>query len=101
MKEELGPWVGEQGQRPGTLKSVSLIRSHAAAGTIPEFDLQVDKRSVRISGTELRQVLSGRGLYSPQFTIADRGRTVEIAGRGHGHGVGLCQWGARGQALEG
>lgn len=27
--------------------------------------------------------------------------TVSIVGRGRGHGVGLCQWGARGMATEG
>jgi stage II sporulation protein D (peptidoglycan lytic transglycosylase) len=27
--------------------------------------------------------------------------TVSIAGRGRGHGVGLCQWGARGMATDG
>ncbi len=101
MQKELESWFRENGQKPGSLKTVSLVRSQAPAGTIPEFDLKVDQRSVRISGFELRQVLSGRGIYSPRFTIADRGRTFEFAGIGHGHGVGLCQWGARGQALEG
>jgi stage II sporulation protein D len=27
--------------------------------------------------------------------------TVSIAGAGRGHGVGLCQWGARGLAADG
>lgn len=101
MQKELEPWLREKGQKPGALKAVSLVRSNAAGGALPEFDLQLDKRSVRISGSELRQILGGHGLYSPRFTIADKGRLFEIAGRGHGHGVGLCQWGARGQALEG
>jgi stage II sporulation protein D len=68
---------------------------------LPEFDLTVDKQSLRISSSELRQLLSGQGLYSPRFTIDDKGRKLQISGRGHGHGVGLCQWGSRGQALEG
>ncbi|MBI3862158.1 MAG: SpoIID/LytB domain-containing protein, partial [Planctomycetia bacterium] len=101
MQKELDPWLKEKGQPTGALKTVSLVRATGGGATIPEFDVRSGKQSVRISGSELRVLLSGRGLYSPQFTIADRGRVLEISGRGHGHGVGLCQWGARGQALEG
>jgi stage II sporulation protein D len=101
MQKELEPWFKEKGQNPGPLKTVSLARPNPAAGTLPEFDIRTGKQSARISGGELRQLLAGRGLYSPRFTIVDTGRVFEIAGRGHGHGVGLCQWGARGQALEG
>ena len=35
-------------------------------------------------------------------TIVDRPREIEFTGgRGLGHGVGLCQWGAQGKALRG
>jgi stage II sporulation protein D len=101
MQKELEPWIREKGGNPGPLKTVTLARSSPSVGTLPEFDVRTGKQSVRISGSELRQLLSGRGLYSPRFTIEDRGKVFEINGRGHGHGVGLCQWGARGQALEG
>ena len=101
MQKELGPWLREKGQNPGAFKTVSTARTDAPPGKLPEFDVRAGKQSVRISGSELRQILSGRGLYSPRFTIEDAGRGFEIAGRGHGHGVGLCQWGARGLALEG
>ena len=101
MQKELAPWFREKGQTPGPIRSVSLVRTSASPGTLPEFDVRTGKQSARISGNELRQLLSGRGLYSPRFTIEDKGKVFEIAGRGHGHGVGLCQWGARGQALEG
>ena len=101
VQKELEPWLREKGRKPGTLKTVSLARSNPSGGGLPEFDVTVDKQSTRISGPELRQLLSGRGLYSPRFTIEDKGRKLLVNGRGHGHGVGLCQWGSRGQALEG
>ena len=101
LQRELGPWLREHGRKPGTLKTVSLARSNPSEGALPEFDVTVDRQSLRISGTELRQLLTGRGLFSSRFTIVDEGKKLQINGRGHGHGVGLCQWGARGQALEG
>jgi stage II sporulation protein D len=88
------------GVKPGTLKSVSLVRPQGGS-TLPEFDLRAERQTVRVSGAELRQALGGRGLYSPRFTIEDKEKTYLISGRGHGHGVGLCQWGARGLALAG
>ena len=101
FERELEPWLREKGQKLGPLKTVSLAPTKPSAGTLPEFDVRSGRQSVRISGSELRQLLSDRGLYSPRFRIEDRGRMLEISGQGHGHGVGLCQWGARGQALEG
>ncbi len=101
MQKDLAPWLREKGQTPGPIRSVSQVRANAAPGTLPEFDVRTGKQSARISGCELRQILGAHGLYSPRFTIEDRGKVFEVAGRGHGHGVGLCQWGARGQALEG
>ncbi len=101
MQKELEPWLREKGQKPGALQTVSLVKSNAPDGTLPEFDVRAGRQSARISGSELRALLSGHGIYSPRFTITERGQMFEIKGRGHGHGVGLCQWGARGQALEG
>src|SRR5258708_12947807 len=34
-------------------------------------------------------------------TVKKRGKVFHFEGHGWGHGVGLCQWGARGRALAG
>lgn len=101
MQKELDPWLRQKGEKPGTLKTVSQTKPGVPGAALPEFDLRTDKQSVHITASELRELCSGRGLYSPRFSIEDKGRVFEIKGRGHGHGVGLCQWGAHGQALEG
>ena len=33
--------------------------------------------------------------------LSDAGRSLEVTGRGHGHGVGLCQYGAQAMAADG
>lgn len=99
-QDDLTPLLNKNGTRAGRLKTVSRVRT-TDPGAVPEFDLRTDRQTVRVSGAELRGALSSRGVYSPRFAIEDKGRTLVISGRGHGHGVGLCQWGARGLALTG
>lgn len=57
-----------------------------------------------LRATELRSILGADAFKSTMFTVrllAGEPAIVEFAGRGSGHGVGLSQWGARGQALVG
>lgn len=55
----------------------------------------------RLTALELRRRLSAAKLPSPRYVVRDVGDSLEFHGRGHGHGVGLCQWGARGLANSG
>lgn len=62
----------------------------------------LDDRTTRIiSGQELRNILGFEKLKSTLFAFDKRGADFVFAGRGHGHGVGMCQWGARHLALGG
>lgn len=60
--------------------------------------------ALTLRGTELRTILGAETMKSTLFTvrvIPGEVPVVEFAGRGSGHGVGMSQWGARGQALLG
>ncbi len=54
-----------------------------------------------IRGEEFRKMLGYTALLSTQFTIENFGRDVVFRGKGAGHGVGLCQWGAKELATAG
>lgn len=54
-----------------------------------------------LSGAELRQLIGYTALPSLLFNVRVEGKTAVFTGRGSGHGVGLCQWGARGRAARG
>jgi len=67
-----------------------------------------NRQQLRIRAEDLRLALlrdptSGvRGLYSMNCRLHDRGRSIVFEdGRGFGHGVGLCQWGAEAKARRG
>lgn len=60
-------------------------------------------KTVRIGGkafssTAVREML---GLRSARFSMAMEDGVVKVTTRGYGHGVGMCQYGAKGMALKG
>lgn len=66
--------------------------------------------SIRITGTsgevavaakDFRVWIGGDKMRSTLFTLEIREDMVYFHGKGWGHGVGLCQWGALGQSLLG
>lgn len=65
-------------------------------------------QSLRIRADDLRLALlrgpspAGKQLYSAHCRISSAGDFIEFSeGKGFGHGVGICQWGAQGKALKG
>ena len=57
--------------------------------------------SARVRGNDLRRMLGYDTLKSTLFAVAVDGEWARFAGRGYGHGVGMCQWGAKGMAEQG
>ncbi len=66
--------------------------------------------SLRITGTNGEMVIAakdfriwvgGNKIRSTSFTVGVREDAAQFEGKGWGHGVGLCQWGAFGQSLMG
>jgi stage II sporulation protein D len=57
--------------------------------------------TVRLRGNDFRRIVGYDVLKSTLFAVAVDGRTARFAGRGYGHGVGMCQWGSKGMAEQG
>lgn len=80
------------------------ITARDASGRARSFELVTDLGGTTVGGSAFRRGVGTRVL--PSLLLTDLRRTpdgtgVAIAGGGLGHGVGLCQWGARGLALGG
>lgn len=54
-----------------------------------------------VKATDLRRMLGYQNLKSTWFDIRVVKNEIRFSGRGYGHGVGLCQWGAKGMAEQG
>lgn len=88
-----------QGKTFGRL--VSITPSAKPVGDLPYYTISDDKNRFEVAGTILRRVLPYGVLYSPTFSATLSGTEVSFVGQGHGHGVGLCQWGAAGLGKAG
>jgi stage II sporulation protein D len=91
----------------------SIAERFSGAGHASSRDLTIAGRTdsgrvesvyygrTEVSGNELRKILGYGKLKSTLFNLRREGDGLVFSGSGSGHGVGLCQWGAKGMAEEG
>jgi len=78
------------------------VKEKSSTDRVLNLEIRHQKGRLHISGTDFRRFLGYNDLPSTLFTIHQRNRgEIIFKGRGWGHGVGMCQWGARGMALLG
>ncbi len=80
------------------------ITERDPSGRARGFELVADGGSSTIAGSAFRRAVGSRVLPSLLIERLQRdggAAQISVDGAGLGHGVGLCQWGARGLALSG
>jgi stage II sporulation protein D len=103
--------VAYEGSVRGAREARRLVVDDATpSGRVRAIVVDTDRGALTLRGNDIRFVLRPDGvevLPSTRFTLTEerapdgRLRAWVITGRGHGHGVGLCQWGAIGRARAG
>jgi stage II sporulation protein D len=71
------------------------------SGRLTAIRLVTGKETVEMPATSFRKALGYTVIRSTSFDMAVMGDSVWFTGSGYGHGVGLCQWGARSRAADG
>ncbi|MFM8567028.1 MAG: SpoIID/LytB domain-containing protein [Gemmatimonadota bacterium] len=98
--------VGPAG--PGRVTDL-VIDDVTTSGRVGTLVVRATGGSYRVRGVDARSLLrsaGGEALNSSYFSVAaeraeGRLTRVVLRGRGYGHGVGMCQWGAIGRARAG
>ncbi|HUU27874.1 MAG TPA: SpoIID/LytB domain-containing protein [archaeon] len=91
----------------GEPKDIEIVeKGHSGRNTL--LKVATDKRIFQITGDRIRNVLrtpEGRLLPSTFFTLSvareSAGPVIIAEGRGFGHGLGMCQSGAKSRAADG
>jgi stage II sporulation protein D len=84
-------------------------QGRTASGRVAALAVQTDSGSYTLRGNDIRFVLrdpKGAILNSTLFSLSTASTGGEVSsltvnGRGYGHGIGMCQWGAIGRARAG
>lgn len=95
LRDQLGPF--------GALRDVRISGTDPS-GRARAFDLLAERGSVNVKGSAFRISVGARILRSLRISalrLDEPSGMLTVEGAGLGHGVGLCQWGARGMALAG
>lgn len=71
------------------------------SGRVQEVWASSPRGGLSIPGTAFRKALGYGVVKSTNFELKVSGDECQISGAGSGHGVGLCQWGAKQRAADG
>lgn len=86
------------------------VASRFASGRVDDLEIIIEgergKEEIHLYGNEIRSKIrtpkKNKLLWSTQFILRKKtNNNIVIEGKGFGHGVGLCQWGAIGQSRQG
>ena len=65
------------------------------AGRVKDVRILHSRGELIVTGQDFRRLLGYAKVRSTKFSIQRIDRDVVLTGKGAGHGVGLCQWGAK------
>ena len=99
-EEELLKAAAASGHRAKTIDKLLVAEKHPS-GRNANLELKTNRGAVLWGANEFRQLLGWDKVRSTLFRLKRLKDGYEVQGRGFGHGVGLCQWGAQGMDRKG
>ena len=72
-----------------------------SSGRLTDVTLIMSRGRLTVSSVNLRKMLGYSVIKSTNFEVRTTASEAIFVGTGYGHGVGLCQWGAKQRAADG
>lgn len=96
---ELGKVLQKKDINVGEVRKIKTL-GKTSSGRVSRVEIFGSRSKRIINATVLRTAVGYTKIFSTLFDVdePEKGNFV-FMGRGSGHGVGMCQWGARGMAL--
>ncbi|MBN1622682.1 MAG: SpoIID/LytB domain-containing protein [Endomicrobiales bacterium] len=89
------------GYKVGVIKSIGRYQ-RTSSGRIKTLEIKHSKGELNINAAKFRLAVDPQIIKSTYINrIRKVGESFEFSGNGWGHGVGMCQWGAKGMAEKG
>lgn len=96
LKEKLN----KEGYKIGEIKDIKFL-SRTSSGRIDELLVIHSRGRTALTGHKFRMAVGPDIIKSTLMSIDREKPEFSFYGRGWGHGVGMCQWGAKGMAEKG
>jgi stage II sporulation protein D len=92
--------LNNKGFKMGLIKDI-VVTDRDRSNRVKELKIvgRLDE-TLTIKANAFRELLGPNTLKSNNYEVEMKGYYVNFIGHGWGHGVGMCQWGARGMALQ-
>jgi stage II sporulation protein D len=90
----------EKGYKCGKITAFD-VAGYDASGRATEILIKTTAENLKIPSNQFRIIVSPTLIKSTNFTVELKDEFLYFEGKGWGHGVGLCQWGACGMAQDG
>lgn len=85
-------------RRIGKIRKISF---HRESERITDVTIQHTQGTIHLTGNNFRMLFPQKVIKSLFFSCEKNGQKLILHGHGWGHGVGMCQYGAKGMAEEG
>ncbi len=99
-KSQLEHLLNQYHQNCQKLQSVHIL-SHDNSRRVQKLQIRAGSGTFEMQGAAFRMMVGPDKIRSTHFEMSDRKASLHFEGRGWGHGVGLCQEGAKGMAEQG
>ena len=81
------------GYKVSGLKSIS-IKGIDRSGRVKDIIIKAKNKTLALSAKDFRRIIGSTLIKSRNFEVRIKGEYAYFIGKGWGHGVGMCQWGA-------
>ncbi|MFA5059842.1 MAG: SpoIID/LytB domain-containing protein [Candidatus Omnitrophota bacterium] len=86
--------LNARGYELGLIETITILERNES-GRIKTLEIKTrDGKVMNISGKDFRNIVGPNAIKSNNYAIEMKGYYMDLVGKGWGHGVGLCQWGA-------
>lgn len=89
----------KSGFNTGKIKSIQLEKFDN--NRVAAVSIHGTNETLSLTSNDFRKYMGFSQIKSTDFTTQKNGNDFVFAGHGFGHGVGMCQWGAKGMAENG
>jgi stage II sporulation protein D len=98
--QDLEATFRKQGVDVGAIASLTPF-AYSRAGRVTKLRILHSRGELILRGEDFRRLVGYSVIPSTQFDVESMGWEIALSGRGSGHAVGLCQWGAKEMAEHG